>query len=202
MAFNLIPGGSDQNGIVTTMNQNILELKNREKTEIFKDDTGTPRVILDNNGLRTSPAGVDVTTATNAQFTFNSTQNVFKIVDTGVIATPDVSGFTASTGKFNATSSSNSVAHNLGYTPIVIGATSVTSSGTVTNGGILPITVYGPIGAAAGSIFWHDFNIYCDDTYVYLSHTYSGFGGTTGVTFAASSGWSSIKYYLLQETAV
>lgn len=125
----------------------------------------------------------------------NLTDDTFRIVMSGSIAIPDVSGFTAAAGKFNSSSATTTVAHNLGYVPVALGASSVTG------GGLLPFTFYGPIGVSSGSIFWDYFNINSDATNIYLTHSYIGFGGTGGVTFADSTGWNSVKYYLLQEKA-
>lgn len=88
MSFKLIGGGSSLDTAVSDINQNILELKGREVTEIFKDDTGTRRVLLGKGadgfyGLRVSQEGVDVYTATLAQLVFNSDNNLFKIVASG-----------------------------------------------------------------------------------------------------------------------
>jgi hypothetical protein len=85
MSFNLIGGGSDLPTAINSMNTNILQLKNDELTKIFKDDQGTPVVILNKDGLKTTApgSGVDVTTATNDQLTSNSNQDQFKILATG-----------------------------------------------------------------------------------------------------------------------
>ena len=88
----------------------------RERTQIFKDDAGTRRVLLgkglnDFYGLKVSPAGTDVYDAADDDLIFNSNQNVFKIVlkDT-ITLTKD------------ASDSYNAVAydHNLGYSPACI----------------------------------------------------------------------------------
>lgn len=58
---------------------------------LFNDPSDTPRVILhfDSDGnpvFKISESGVDVTTATEDQLTFNSTRNVFKVVATDTIS--------------------------------------------------------------------------------------------------------------------
>lgn len=104
MGFKLLGGGSDLQTVVNDVNQNILELKNREVTEFFKDDTGTRRVLFGKGangfyGLKVSPANVDVFTATDDQLIFNSAQNVFKIVATGTVVFPDTAANSVAGGQ-------------------------------------------------------------------------------------------------------
>jgi hypothetical protein len=110
MAFRLLGGGSDLSTVVNDVNANILELKNQEVTKIFKDETGIRRVILDKDGLRTSPAGVDVVTAGNNTLSFNSNQNTLKVVLSGTVALLPTVGSNAYAV----------VEHNLGYIPAAL----------------------------------------------------------------------------------
>lgn len=104
----------DQNfGQATDM---FRELYARETVEIYKDNTGTRRVLLGkgaNNfyGLRVSKTGFDVYDTADTNLAFNSNQNVFKIVQ---ILT---SSITAPANVNNITT----IPHGLTYTPAVIG---------------------------------------------------------------------------------
>lgn len=105
----LLGGSSDLNGVVTDMNQNILEMKNREVTEIFKDDTGVRRVLLGKGangfyGLKVSKPTFDVFDASDSELIFNSNQNVLKVLASGTtVLTPTNTGapnYTISTGGY------------------------------------------------------------------------------------------------------
>jgi hypothetical protein len=174
MSFNLLGGGLDQAGLVTAMNNNILELKNREKTEIFKDDTGTPRVILDNNGLRTTPAGIDVTTATNAQYSFNSAQNTLKVLATQSLTIPSLTVLNNASGSNGATIDLSAYPTNSIILPVAIksgqpsfiwqgvqvlsgaigfaGIVTATYSASYTGGGVYQLT-RGIANSASGSTY-------------------------------------------------
>lgn len=188
MAFNLIPGGSDMSGLITNVNQNILELKNREVTEIFKDDAGTRRVILDKDGLRTSPVGVDVVTASDDQLTFNSNQNTFKVVATGSGTIPDVTVGSPGAGNWAEGSGSSAIAHNLGYIPAIV---AYIDFGSVY--AAMPYNITDRV--AATQVYFADYRASVDATNVYLEQGVLTMG--TGIT----SPGLPVKYYLLQETA-
>ena len=104
MSFQLIGAGSDLASTQTQMNKNILELKNNETTQIFKDDTGTRRVLLGKGndgfyGLKVSSEGTDVFTAADDELIFNSNQNVFKIYDSGTITVTATAASATYTGE-------------------------------------------------------------------------------------------------------
>lgn len=175
-----VPGDVNQDELINQVNNAVRELNNRDTVQVYKDDAGTRRVILDKDGLRTSPEGVDVYTATNDQLTFNSNNNVFKIIATGTVELPGP-----------ATSGSNpstvSVTHGLGYTPIVFAHGS--------DGGdyqALPwITTWKTGTPNAGMVEWE------------ISYT----ANPTTINFywqsnlGLNGGSITIKYYILQETA-
>lgn len=197
MSFKLLGGGSDLATVVSDVNQNILELKGRELTEFFKDDSGTRRVLLGKGadgfyGLKVSPEGTDVYTATDAELIFNSDQNVFKILDK-----PTVS-FSISSGAGGATSSFF-YDHNLGYRPLVLAAATMTGSGFlngITGLFILPFLQpalssgsggVGPWGTIAGSI---SINL-VTETRIWFNYLLAPNAGLEG----------TITMYILQETA-
>jgi hypothetical protein len=77
MSFKNIGGGSSLEGIVNDINQNIFELKNREVTQIFKDDTGARRVLLGKGadgfyGIKVSKANKDVYDVSDDDLLFSS----------------------------------------------------------------------------------------------------------------------------------
>lgn len=156
---------------------------------------GTNRVLMGNQatfgeGFYVTKTGIDVTTATTGdQFIFNSSQNIFKIVSSGTVAT---SGLTVSStaGNWNSDSTSVVVTHNLGFAPMVIGAF-LGSAGI--NHTILPYSAsaYNGIGEIISNIA-----IISNSTTISFAFSISVYGNTTGTLPA-----NNIKYYLLQETA-
>lgn len=191
MSFKLIGGGSSLDTVVNDVNQNILELKGQEVTKIIKDETGTRVLILDKDGLRTTApgGGVDVVTASNDEFTFNSAQNVFKIVGTGTITSPALS--IADPGAvYDTDGAINEVDHGLGFTPGIIGFLDE-GSGIYT---ALPLTIF---TGGGGGAWWLTYRLYVTDTVV----TFGLEGMVFDTAFTANAGDYTIKYYLLQETA-
>lgn len=168
----LIGGGSDLTSTQSQMNQNLLEIKGREVTEFFKDDTGTRRVMLGKGkdgfyGLKVSQEGSDVYDATNDQLVFNSDNNVFKIVDSQLVEV-SASGDTS----FN---------HGLSYTPSIVAY--LDYDGTGSNLWPLPF-----IQQSGGSI----------TVLITVRVTPSAVILNSNQTLSTPA---SIRYYLLQETA-
>jgi hypothetical protein len=189
MSFQLIGAGSDLASTQTQMNKNILELKNNETTQIFKDDTGTRRVLLGKGengfyGLKVSKDGEDVFTAGDDQLIFNSTQNVFKIVATDSVEWTPV----LSSGIDTLT-----IDHNLGYVPIPqVFMTSVGGSRVATP---LPYAASMTLGTADGTptVVFQDY-FFCSATDTSLNiYSYSPLSNPRPTRY--------FKYYLLQETA-
>lgn len=161
------------------------DLFGREVTEIFKDDAGTRRVLLGKGangfyGLKVSPESVDVYTAADDDLVFNSSQNVFKIVDSGTVTIPVISGVPGS--------STVTYTHNLGYIPVVLAF-----SGASGDGAMLPNIGWNAGGVNDGKIF---------------RQVYTSVVSTTQVTFARIEGATGsigiaepIKFFLLQESA-
>jgi hypothetical protein len=122
VAFNLIPGGADQNSVTTTVNQTILELKNQDVTKVFKDEEGTRVVVLDKNGLRTTApgSGIDVVTAADGDLTFNSAFNTFRISRTAAVTSTAIP-FNVPANTIQAYEQIDTYTHSLGYFPRLIG---------------------------------------------------------------------------------
>lgn len=187
MPFKPLTGSSDEQkwGAATDMLRELFDLK---VVQVFKDEAGTRRVILDKDGLRTSPPGVDVFTAGNDDLTFNSNQNVFKIVQTGTSTTGTASVTDGGVGVWNNDSDQVTIAHNLGYVPAVVAF--------ISDGGLYidtPYTSYGNPSSSAISIA--TVSTSTDATNLYINVSVLGLHST------ASLGPLPIKYYLLQETA-
>lgn len=86
----MIPLTSDNSREANNNQVNSLarDFRSKERTQIFKDDAGTRRVLLgkgadDFYGLKVSQEDVDVYSAADNELVFNSNQNVFKVVAQG-----------------------------------------------------------------------------------------------------------------------
>lgn len=196
--FKLLGGSSTLPTIVSDMNTNILELKNQDVTKIFKDDTGTPVVILDKNGLRTTlpGSGVDVTTATNAQLTGNSNQDIFKIVKKLVgVASAYTTVATAAAGQVAVDIQSVGIPHGQTYAPAVDG---YLTSGT--NFYKLPITTY---ALAADNVRYAQVTtrIYSTATNIVLEIQTFLSALTSASPINANVSATNLTVYVLQETA-
>lgn len=168
----------------------MREQEGMKVTQIFKDDTGTRRVLLGKGkdgfyGLKVSQPGVDVYDAGDDELVFNSQQNVFKIVDTDTV---DIS----SSG---ATVTTTEIEHGLGFAPIplaFLNGVSITDVGTGLN---LPLPTFQNLNIDTVNQVVQDrvrIIVAANDTKLFLSILNST-GGAVGPL--------TIRYYLLQETA-
>ena len=178
MAIELIGETQDLPKVVNAANMNFLDLKGKETTQIFKDDTGTRRVLLGKGkdgfyGLKVSEPGVDVFDADDNDLYFNSSQNTFKIVATGTLDVTCNSATTQGTA---------SVAHGLGYIPAY--------DAYISSGLDYFKTPWTLFGVATADLVTYD--LYVTETDVVGRITVKNPGLTHQATF---------KYYLLQETA-
>lgn len=138
-------------------------------------------------GLKVAQPGIDVTTATNAQLIFNSSQDVFKIVMSGTISLNTVSVSDAGAGLYNSNSVTTTVAHNLGYAPVVIGYINV-----VTQYIAMPYTILDGAGALAT---WQSYSISVDQFNIYVTSQ------VLALHQAKTTIPAQVKYFLLQESA-
>lgn len=118
--------GSSYPQNLNVMNGIGREVKNMQTVQVFKDETGTKRVLLgrgadDFYGLKVSKPTFNVFTASNDELVFNSSQNVFKIVDIQEITTFETTLPNCPAGETLAATSSSTFNHSLGYTPITAG---------------------------------------------------------------------------------
>ena len=178
------PTNSDSSAAQVTnqINSVARDVQAMQTVQLFKDETGVRRVLLGRQadgsyGLKVSQPTFDVYEATNDDLIFNSSQNVFKIVQSGTATMGDIVG--------NSTTSVN-VSHGLGFAPIPLvfwdGGSSYMQlpffSAVTTSGVDLALD-----GWFFASVSSTDLTISCS------SATYTT---STDTTF---------KYYLLQETA-
>lgn len=117
--FTPIQPGTDPSQQMAIINKNFAELDNETVKKLYDDSTGTHRIFIDASVpvIKISKAGVDVTTATDDQLTFNSQQNVFKIVKK--ISTAIPAWNTTYNGVTTYGGSQIIVPHGLTFTPIV-----------------------------------------------------------------------------------
>jgi hypothetical protein len=168
---------------------NFMRDQNNDLTvRVIKDESGTRRVILDKDGLRTSPSGVDVYTATNAQLTFNSSQNVFKIASSGTTTPPTASTTAPGAGLWAYGNNTKTIAHGLGYLPIIMAY--ITDGSSYYS---LPWTVFGL--SSTTQVQHASINVIVDATNITIYTSLLALNLTTSF----GSGLT-IKYYLLQES--
>lgn len=163
------------------VNNFMRDAKNDQQVRVIKDEAGTRRVILDKDGLRTSPAGVDVFTATNAQLSFNSNNNTLKVVASGTA--------TVSKGA-SVVSGSTTVPNPTSYVPAVLAYYTVGSvylpfpHMEFTTAGLCELSATYYVDNGSGLI---GFNIETPNV--------------AGSAYYAGAQTYTIRYYVLQETA-
>lgn len=188
----LLGGGSSLGTVVNDMNSNLLEIKGEEVRKVIKDEQGTRVVVLDKDGLRTTTpgGGIDVMTADNADLTFNSSQNTFKVLATGTIETTSTVISNAGAGLFSSVNTNvGSYTHNLGFKPAVF-AYAEFSNGVRAQ---LPYVINDC--SSTTQAFWISYTPNVTSTQLLI--------GIRGMSYgtAVSTSAVSIKFYLMQETA-
>jgi hypothetical protein len=192
-----IPGDVSQTDLINASNNAVRELNARDVTQVFKDDTGTRRVLIGKgegfHGIKVSQTGSDVFTAEDNELVMSSDFNTFKIVQTGEldVAMPSVSQVGAGADE---NSNGYTVAHNLGYVPIFIAYL-----GVITETNYKPIP-YTEVDLSTGtSILNKLVAATSDETNLYftLKHQVLVLTGSHN-----AGGWDgTIKYYIIRETA-
>jgi len=194
MTFQLVGGDTGNlDAVVNQVNQNIAQLKVQDTTNIFKDDSGTRRVLLGKGkdgfyGLKVSQEGTDVYDGSNEDMTFNSDNNVFKVVGTGTLTITEATINTGGANYGTGTPVSVSVAHGLDYAPAIVAFWD--NGGTYSS---IPRTLMGTVSSGAFAQFHVAISV--DATNVTGSMTSFGYNVNT------SQPATTIKYYLFQETA-
>ena len=116
------------------LNGNFQEIDNKFRTNVIKDKTGTPRVLIgeqkdgfgtgDDYGIKVSQAGNDVTTASDDKLVMSSAFNMFKIADSGSTNLTVPSPFVTDTAYF-----ADSVSYDLDFIPYVIAYVDLNNNG-------------------------------------------------------------------------
>lgn len=178
--------GATDPGKVVTKNTQIIANDGSNGIGLFGfDSTGKMAV-------KVAKPGYDAATASDDELIFNSSQNVFKIVDTGIliVAAPSVS-FSANS---MATATTNATfSHNLGYTPAVLVFSDL-------GGGILRSLPFSNTGISGGLNNWTQQNVSVQITSTSLT-IINEFVVSSTVSGTASGLGITVRYYLLQETA-
>jgi hypothetical protein len=183
--FTPIVPGTDNSQQIATINNNFAQLDNESVKKLYYGADGVPRVYIDGTTgvIKVAPAGQDVTTAADGVLTFNSSQNVFKIIASGTL----IINKPASTGSASATAP-----HGLSFAPMVF---AIQSTGTAYQ--ILPYTGASNSGANSGKVTTQ-VTCYTTTTYVVAEINCPDWAGNADYTNTASF---TVKYYLLQESA-
>jgi hypothetical protein len=196
MSTTYLSGDASNSNLASTTNDIIRQQQASQVTQIFKDDTGTRRVLLGKGadgfyGLKVSQTGIDVFTAANDELVFNSDNNVFKVVDSGTATIPASSLITGAS-QYNSVTANIDIPHSYGVAPIVLAFIDLT-------GGSSPISM---------PFVWYDSvqtTILVQSSY-YITSDSNSFGFTRySVAYNQTStfDWDdmTVKYYVLQETA-
>ena len=179
-----VSSNNSQSSNLNSVNKLIKEVNGSKVTQVFKDRTGTNRVLLgsgadDFYGLKVSKSGVDVYGASDDQLVFNSEQNVFKIVSTG---STSITLPASPNDSYSVT-----VAHGLSTVPAVIAYVDDGTSSTRVQMPYYMLSLGTPNEVKAAFFFL------VDDTNI-------TFIITTNYSFIANNTYT-FRYYTLQETA-
>lgn len=192
MSTPFLTGDATNGQLASGLNDILREQQNSQITQVFKDDTGTRRVLAGRGadgfyGFKVSKEGVDVYTATNEQLIFNSdSQSIFNIIDSDTVSTPTLS--IADPGAaYSYNLATTTIAHGLSYTPTIFAYIDL-------GGSFLPLP-YTTYLTGSGGASWYTYSVQTDATNVYIS--------VEALTFdrAVSEPAYPLKYFLLQESA-
>lgn len=192
------PTNSDSSGaqVTSQINGVARDVQSMQTTQIFKDDTGTRRVLLGKGlngfyGLKVSKTGEDVYEATDSQLIFNSNQNMFKI------ATTVTGTYTITSGDASANYANFSFAHGQTTKPTVIGSFSNTTDSVSRQ---LPYLYQAPTSSYFGFSASASVQIYSiDATNINVAVKILDINGTS---WLLANTTLSFKFYCLQETII
>lgn len=177
------------------LNTNLQNLSDALNPLLVKDDTGMKRVLAGKGangfyGLKVSKPGFDVYDTADTNLIFNSNQNMFKIVTSGnaTVTVPDP--FPATTNR------TTSVAHGLGYRPIVTAWVEAPSTGGFSiDGQTTAVPATASFTGSPGNIALIIY-INVDNTNITFNVRNVAGVGLSGI----GPNWV-FKYYIMQETA-
>lgn len=188
------PGSMDS--VVNQMNQNIAQQNTSQLVDIFKDETGTRRVLSGKGkngfyGFKVSQPGIDVYEALDNQLIFNSDLNVFKYITNGTQTVTVAAGSYAR----GVTLGTAVIPHGLSTTPAFLLYVTMPNFGVI-----------GPYLSNAPAYSYVD-----TGTNVFASTVSYGTIDSTNLTLRVVNLYSSItfgnaftwtfKFYILQEIA-
>lgn len=174
---------------ITTKNTRIIANDGSNNIGLFGFDDAGAMVV------KVAKPGFDANSAGSTNLIFNSSQNVFKIVQTGTGTMP-IATYNTTSKILGFANANTTIAHGLSYTPICMGF--ITSFAGSAASQLLPATnVSGGSGVRTVS---ENYQITADSTNVYLTSTISYVSNAAESRNDSSIAYT-IKYYLLQETA-
>lgn len=117
----------DMGTLVNAVNNNFRQVEAENRTKVIKDEEGIDRVIMgrlpdSTYGIKVSKPGIGVLTADDNDLIFSSSNNLFKIVDSGSIP---MEMPTVPAGQNRLVTAI--VEHDLGYSPLTIAWLSYTN---------------------------------------------------------------------------
>lgn len=143
-------------------------------------------------GLKVSQEGFDVRSASDDELVMSSGFNLFKIVASGSVV-PNDGNLNTGGANYGSSSSTVTVAHNLGYVPAVLAFYSIEGINHI----ILPYTNIALPGGA--SFYQYSISAEVDSTNIYIVTRMWGLN--VNASFDANAVDNTVKYYLLRETA-
>lgn len=172
--------------LVNALNQNFNQVQSQDRRKVITDEEGNDRIVLgrQENGsyaIKVSAPGYNVNTAPDDKLILNSSNNLFKIVDTGTV--------TLSSPNLAGSSSYINVSHTLNKNPTVLAFASFSPTGTPQPLPIIGVELVAPTPGL-----------------VNYQLAFEAVGGNT-ITFfwrdiaRANNITAYIRYYIIQETA-
>lgn len=166
-------------------------------TKVYYDQTNSRIVegkLPDGTyGMWVSKPGFDAnnsTAATAGNLVFNSNQDIFKIIQTGT-TTISAASLTTAANSYGLATQVSTVAHNLGYPPIVIAYSSDNISAFLN---AMPFNIPTAVTSTSFVQFEMDFSV--DTQNIYFDFNLFGYNRTS----TYSLGPYTIKYFVLQES--
>lgn len=173
---------STKGGKTTDSLNGKLNFEQDKNRIVGRDEDNLIRLLIlaDGNNfvIKITPEGVDALTATDDQFIFNSAQNVFKIVDSGVLTVDYLAGSGQGITEYE---------HGLGFIP---GAIVYFTDGV--NYQPVPIYMHNSSGICTQFLDW-----YITSTHLVVRITKNNVAGSD----FANASTRNFRFYLLQETA-
>jgi hypothetical protein len=184
MSFNPILPSSGSGANNTQINKLAADVRGSKVTQVFKDAKDR-RVLLgkgknDFYGLKVSKPGFDVYSTADENLVFNSNNNVFKIVDSGVVDLVVTNPSTSATAVYN---------HNLGYKPAFVAFADI-----IGNQYSLPLPTFDIYGTGSGTVLNFQKAIQADSSTTQLLFSYYAASAQPTTTY-------KIRYYIFKETA-